>query len=109
VELFYEKYGGSSINFTIRFWTQPQQQVYLEARSQAIKAITRTFKEHGITIPYPIRTLDFGILGGQSLRQQLLDLHLPLASLEEKPTGKGSGPREKTGRKVTGSGKQEVD
>ena len=39
VELFYEEFGESSIIFTIRFWTDPDQKTYLTARSQAIKAI----------------------------------------------------------------------
>lgn len=70
VELFYEDFGESSINFTLRFWTSPDQKTYLTARSQAIKAIKRTFKDHGIAIPYPIRTLDLSKVG-ERLRAQL--------------------------------------
>jgi hypothetical protein len=33
-------------------------------RSKAIKAIKKKFDEQDITIPFPIRTLDFGIKGG---------------------------------------------
>jgi small conductance mechanosensitive channel len=33
-------------------------------RSKAIKAIKKAFDEQDITIPFPIRTLDFGIKGG---------------------------------------------
>ncbi len=64
VELFYDEIADSSINFTLRFWTDPDQKVYLTARSQAIKAIQQAFKEHGITMPYPIRTLDFATAKG---------------------------------------------
>jgi small conductance mechanosensitive channel len=39
VELLYEEFGESSINFTLRFWIDPDQKTYLTARSQAIKAI----------------------------------------------------------------------
>ena len=47
VELFYEKVGDYSIDFEIRFWTDPDQKVYLTARSEAIKAIKRTFGSMG--------------------------------------------------------------
>jgi small conductance mechanosensitive channel len=75
VELFYEDFGESTINFTLRFWSAPEQKTYLTARSQAIKAIARTFADHGITMPYPTRTLDLSIVDfskiGESLREQL--------------------------------------
>jgi small conductance mechanosensitive channel len=70
VELFYEDFGESTINFTLRFWTAPDQKTYLTARSQAIKAINQTFKEHGITMPSPIRILEFS-KAGENLRIQL--------------------------------------
>ncbi len=71
VEMFYEEFGASSINFSIRFWIEPDQKTFLKARSEAIKVIRQAFRDHGITIPFPIRTLDFGISGGTNLRQQL--------------------------------------
>jgi small conductance mechanosensitive channel len=74
VELFYEEFGDSSINFVIRFWTKSEQKVFLKARSEAVKAIKQTFDEHGITIPWPIRTLNFGVVGGSTLSDQLNDL-----------------------------------
>ncbi len=71
VELFYEEIGDYTINFTLRFWTDPDQKAYLTARSQAIKAITQTFHEHGIIMPSPIRTLDFSAAKGGRLKEQL--------------------------------------
>lgn len=72
VELFYEEFGDSSVNFVVRFWVSSTAQgAYLEARSQAIKRIRRAFTEGGITIPFPIRTLDFGIVGGERLADAL--------------------------------------
>ncbi len=71
VELFYEDFGESSINFTLRFWTDPDQKAYLTARSHAIKAINEAFHEHGIVMPSPIRTLEFSTAKGGSLREQL--------------------------------------
>ena len=88
VELFYEKVGDYTIDFEIRFWTDPEQKVYLTARSEAIKAIKRTFEEHGIPMPSPVRVLDFGIVGGKSLREQLEGVALSLAVAGEQPDGK---------------------
>lgn len=73
VNLVFESFGDSSINYRIMFWVNysPTSPKYLEAQSQAIMAINKAYKEHGITIPFPIRTLDFGIKGGEKLDGQL--------------------------------------
>lgn len=72
VEMYFEEFGDSSINFVLRFWIQYEaQRDFLAARSAAIKAIKQAFDENGITIPFPIRTLDFGIEGGVSLDEML--------------------------------------
>jgi small conductance mechanosensitive channel len=85
VEFFYEEFSESSITFRLRFWIdEPDQPVFLKARSEAIKAITQAFSHHGITIPFPIRTLDFGT-GGVSLREQLEGLGNPLYLPEAEP------------------------
>jgi len=69
----YYEFGGSSINFEIKFWIEfPKNPDYLEMRSKAIKAIKTAFDEAGITIPFPIRTLDFGIKGGKTLSEMQL-------------------------------------
>lgn len=73
VELFYEEFGGSSINFKVRFWVPAEQKVYLTARSKAIKAIKTAFAQNSITIPFPVRTLDFGIVGGRHLSEELAE------------------------------------
>lgn len=71
----YHEFGGSSINFTIRFWiTYPDQPSYLSMKSRAIKAIKKAFDANDITIPFPIRTLDFGIKGGMILKDALPNL-----------------------------------
>ena len=88
VEMFYEKVGDYTIDFEIRFWTDPEQKVYLMARSEAIQAIKRTFEEHGIPMPSPVRVLDFGIVGGKSLREQLEGVKLSLSTPEEQQAGK---------------------
>lgn len=72
VELFYESFGDSSINFVVRFWIEYRgQKDFFAARSEAIKRLKRTFDENGITIPFPIRTLDFGVVGGVNLDEVL--------------------------------------
>jgi small conductance mechanosensitive channel len=89
VELFYEKVSEYTIDFEIRFWTDPDQKVYLTARSEAIKAIKQTFEEHGIPMPSPVRVLDFGIVGGKSLREQLEGVNFSLSMSEGKKIGEG--------------------
>ena len=68
--LFYTEFGDSSINFSVRFWAKSARQPdYLQAQSDAIMAIKKAFDENDITIPFPIRTLDFGIKGGEKLSE----------------------------------------
>lgn len=72
VQLFFNEFGDSSINYTLRFWLDEQktgQADYLAAQSDAIMAIKRTYDENDIMIPFPIRTLDFGIKGGEKLSE----------------------------------------
>ncbi len=84
VELFYEEFNGTAISFMVRFWTAPEQTVFLKAKSDAIKAIDQTFKTKGITLPSQNVSLDFGITGGPSLREQLEGVHLALKLPEGK-------------------------
>ncbi|WP_265767461.1 mechanosensitive ion channel family protein [Fodinibius salsisoli] len=69
---FFEEFGGSSVNFKICFWvnfrTNPD---FLDMRSEAIMALKQKFDENDIMIPFPIRTLDFGIRGGEKLDTML--------------------------------------
>lgn len=72
VAFYYEAFGDSSIDFVVQFWIRFEGQPdYLRARSEAIVALKRAFDEAGITIPFPIRTLDFGVVGGERLDQVL--------------------------------------
>lgn len=81
IEFFYMGFGGSSIDFTIRFWKNITAQVdYLEAQSTAIMAIKKAFDENSITIPFPITTLDFGVVGGKGIDeiyppQKMMNFH----------------------------------
>jgi small conductance mechanosensitive channel len=72
VELYYQGFGDSSIDLEVRFWINATSNAhYNDMRSKAIKAIKSAYDREGITIPFPIRTLDFGIKGGQKLDAML--------------------------------------
>ncbi len=72
VELHYKEFGDSSINFVLMLWIHyPDEPGYWKARSDAIIAVKKAFDDEGITIPFPIRTLDFGIKGGKELSQMI--------------------------------------
>lgn len=72
VELYYEEIGESSINFVIRFWISFAKQAdYLSARSEAILRIKQAFDAEGLLMPFPTRTLDFAVKGGETLTEVL--------------------------------------
>lgn len=72
IDLYFTEFGDSSINFKVRFWVKyARQPDFLGAQSAAIKAIKKAFDKNGITIPFPIRTLDFGVVGGVNLNEVL--------------------------------------
>lgn len=68
--MFFEEFGDSSINFTIRMWiSNPEQITYKKVGSDAIMKIKKAYDDNDIMIPFPIRTLDFGIKGGEKLSE----------------------------------------
>lgn len=68
ITFFYDEFGDSSIVFQVRIWiNDPDQPIWLQGRSEAIMYIKEAFDQNDITIPFPIRTLDFGIKGGEKL------------------------------------------
>lgn len=72
IEVMYDAFGDSSINFKARFWVTYSRQVdYVGAKSDAIIRIKKAFDANDILIPFPIRTLDFGIKGGEKLSEEL--------------------------------------
>lgn len=72
VEVFFKEFGSSSIDLSARVWVQyPGNQTFLKAKHQAIMSVKKAFDENNITIPFPIRTLDFGIKGGKQLSESL--------------------------------------
>ncbi|GAA4106879.1 small-conductance mechanosensitive channel MscS [Aquimarina addita] len=56
----YKEFGGSSINFELRFWIDSTSAIEVaRAKSKAIVCIKQAFDNNDINIPFPIRTLDF--------------------------------------------------
>ena len=78
VDLYYLEFGNSSINFVVRYWVDFYKQTdYLKALSDGIKNIKSIYDENDITIPFPIRTLDFGIKGGKTLEEMAMKIKQP--------------------------------
>ena len=70
VEVLFEGFGDSSIDFSVLIWLDRSDQLsYRRARSEALIAIKRALDAEKLTIPFPIRTLDFGAdaVGGTRL------------------------------------------
>ncbi|MEO6167632.1 MAG: mechanosensitive ion channel family protein [Chitinophagales bacterium] len=73
--MYYKEFGESSINYIIRLWLKdPEQSAFWIASNQVIINIKKAYDQNNITIPFPIRTLDFGIKGGKSLNEIKLDV-----------------------------------
>ncbi len=58
-ELHFTEFGDSSINFLVWFWIKQEIAGPPLAKSEVIKAIKKAFDANDITIPFPIRTLEF--------------------------------------------------
>lgn len=72
IEIFFKEFGDSSINFDVRIWHDfKSQKDFLKVRDDAIMRIKDAYDSNDIMIPFPIRTLDFGIKGGEKLTAML--------------------------------------
>jgi len=61
-------FGDSSVNLLLWFWIKyPGEADFMTVRHKAIVAVKQALAEADISIPFPIRTLDFGIKGGEKL------------------------------------------
>jgi len=66
--VFAESFGDSSINLLVWFWIDyPGETGFMQARHKALAKIKSTLEQENILIPFPIRTLDFGVKGGEKL------------------------------------------
>ncbi|MFL9843426.1 mechanosensitive ion channel family protein [Flavobacterium rhizosphaerae] len=73
--MFYTGFGDSSINFSIRIWVNtPEQMAFKKVGSEAIMRIKKAYDDNDIMIPFPIRTLDFGIKGGEKLSEMSVNV-----------------------------------
>ena len=71
---YFTGFGDSSIDYLITIWLADTDQLsWLKARSEAVIRLKEAYDANNITIPFPIRTLDFGIKGGKTWR----DMQLP--------------------------------
>ncbi len=61
VEMFFEKFGDSTIDLVARFWIDftSKQAEYLAAQSEAIEKLKRAYDDNGISLPFPTQTLEF--------------------------------------------------
>lgn len=60
VEFYYTEFGDSSINFLCRFWVDSVNALEkLKAKSNAIIEIKKAFDKENISIPFPMRTIEF--------------------------------------------------
>ncbi len=71
-QVYFQEFGSSSINLMAQVWIEfPGKNDYWIAHEETIMKLKKAFDENNITIPFPIRTLDFGIKGGRTLDQVL--------------------------------------
>ncbi|HKK93089.1 MAG TPA: mechanosensitive ion channel family protein [Longimicrobiales bacterium] len=86
-EFYYKEFGGSSIDFVVRFWLRGTDQgTYLTAQSDAIMKLKAAFDENDVGIPFPITTLDFSDAGTRRLDE-------PLRLLRSESRGDDAGGR----------------
>ncbi|GAB5465616.1 MAG: hypothetical protein Kapaf2KO_10520 [Candidatus Kapaibacteriales bacterium] len=71
--VLFDSFGDSSINFKARYWVSSTQgrADYLVGVDAGVIALKKAFDRNDIMIPFPIRTLDFGIKGGEKLNEVL--------------------------------------
>ena len=75
VNVFFVEFGDSSVNLSVRMWVgTTEQSTYNKVGSDAIIRIKKAYDANGIMIPFPIRTLDFGIKGGTTLSEMPVNI-----------------------------------
>jgi small conductance mechanosensitive channel len=72
IEVYFEEFDDSSINLVLWMWVDyHNERDFVAARSEAIMRIKAAFERAHITIPFPIRTLDFAAKGATTVREAL--------------------------------------
>jgi len=66
--VYAEGFGDSSINLLVWFWIKyPGEPDFMTVRHKGVVAVKQALNEADIRIPFPIRSLDFGVKGGENL------------------------------------------
>ena len=59
VIFLYREFGGSSINFELRYWINSTSGLEVaKSKTEAIMVLKKAFDKNNVNIPFPIRTLD---------------------------------------------------
>lgn len=70
IDFYFTNIGSYAYNFEVRFWIRfTKNPDYLSAMSEAIMRIKKRFEKEGITIAYPVQTIDFGKNNGINILQ----------------------------------------
>jgi len=59
IEVYAREFNSSSIDFTVRWWSQSKPIDMHQSRDKVITAIKNSLDTAGIEIPFPYRTLTF--------------------------------------------------
>lgn len=57
-EALFVEFGESTVDLELRWWTDPHELVRLGIRSRVLLAVKDAFDEQGLSIPWPIRSID---------------------------------------------------
>lgn len=73
ITIHWTEFGDSSIDFTANIWLDytRENKAFVGAKNYAFKALKKAFDDNDIMIPFPIRTLDFGIKGGVTFKEEI--------------------------------------
>ncbi len=55
---YFEEFGDSSLNFTLRYWISDPEQGIITVRAPVMLALWDAFKEAGIEVPFPQRDIN---------------------------------------------------
>lgn len=59
IDVFAREFNSSSVDFTVRWWTDSEQRSMHESRDKVIASIKKALEKADMEIPYPYRTLTF--------------------------------------------------
>ncbi|MER2493466.1 mechanosensitive ion channel family protein [Catenovulum sediminis] len=87
-DVYAESFGDSSVNLLVWFWIDyPGEPGFMVARHKAIATVRNALNDADILIPFPIRTLDFGIKGGEKLDAMLPNFKSTSANTSKHSSG----------------------